>query len=201
MALEHISGEDDQVQTIVGEGIVVEATDNSGQTSVCDQETAERIEDDYPKSATECISVYQVQMDASKVLHQTLKELRSDKCILAFANIKDVNENLREKVQISEITHEKLKRDFKTRIAEKDLEISSLKHEATITKDQLQTIIEKYQNYKKDLESIHITYERWVESCNNYGKRKSNVKFGAGLRKHDQEQLTNTSIDLEMVIF
>ncbi|MFS8025219.1 hypothetical protein Hanom_Chr16g01472401 [Helianthus anomalus] len=63
---------------------------------------------------------------------------------------------------------------------------------------------EKYQNCKRELESTQITCERWVESCNGYEmllekQRKSNMKFGVGFRKYDQEQLTNTSIDSEMV--
>ncbi|MFS7955842.1 hypothetical protein Hanom_Chr07g00647481 [Helianthus anomalus] len=30
-------------------------------------------------------------------------------------------------------------------------------------------------------------------------EKKNNVKFGVGFRQYDQEQLTNTSIDSEMV--
>ncbi|MFS7914134.1 hypothetical protein Hanom_Chr02g00149811 [Helianthus anomalus] len=143
-------------------------------------------------------------MVASKVTPQTLKKLCYDKCIIAFANIKEVNENIRKNVQISEIILEKLKRDFKTRFVEKDLEISSLRHKVSITNDQLQTMVEKYQNCKKELESIQITCERWVKSCNGYEvnlekQRKNHVKFGVGFRKYDQERQTNTSIDSEMI--
>ncbi|KAJ0940057.1 hypothetical protein HanRHA438_Chr02g0068361 [Helianthus annuus] len=145
-----------------------------------------------------------VQTTGSKVSPHILKEFCLHKRIIAFAKIKEVNENLREKVQVSEIVLEKLKKDSKTRLTEKDQEISSLKHEATITKDQLETMIESYQSCKKELESTQITCEKWVESCNGYEmllekQIKSNVKFGVGFRKHDNEQPSNTSIDSEMV--
>ncbi|MFS7896647.1 hypothetical protein Hanom_Chr03g00181131 [Helianthus anomalus] len=50
-------------------------------------------------------------------------------------------------------------------MTEKDQEISRLKHEATITINQLQTMNEKYQGCKKELKSIQITCDKWVESC------------------------------------
>ncbi|MFS7935909.1 hypothetical protein Hanom_Chr05g00409101 [Helianthus anomalus] len=47
-------------------------------------------------------------------------------------------------------------------------EICSLKHEHSITKDQLQAMVEKYQVCKKELESTQITCEKWAESFNGY---------------------------------
>ena len=71
-----------------------------------------------------------------------------------------------------------------------------MKEEQSITKTQLQTLIEKYQGCKKELESTQITCERWVESCKGYEvmlekQLKSNVKFGIGHRKYDD--LVNTA--------
>ncbi|MFS7995221.1 hypothetical protein Hanom_Chr12g01115501 [Helianthus anomalus] len=42
----------------------------------------------------------------AKVLPQVLKDLCSDKCIIAFANIKEVNENLRNKILNDEVQFE-----------------------------------------------------------------------------------------------
>ncbi|MFS7981356.1 hypothetical protein Hanom_Chr10g00949971 [Helianthus anomalus] len=42
-------------------------------------------------------------MGAAKVSPQVLEKLCSDKCIIAFANIKDVNENLRNKILSDEV--------------------------------------------------------------------------------------------------
>ncbi|MFS7888942.1 hypothetical protein Hanom_Chr00s000002g01600911 [Helianthus anomalus] len=74
---------------------------------------------------------------------------------------------------------------------EKENEISSLKHEYSITKDQLQTMVKNYQSCIKELESTQITCEKWLESCKGYElmlekEIKSNVKFDIGFRKHDQ---------------
>ena len=65
-----------------------------------------------------------------------------------------------------------------------------LKHEHSITKDQLQTMIEKYHVCKKELESTQITCEKWVESSKGYEillnqQIKSNIKFGLGFKEED----------------
>ncbi|MFS7980723.1 hypothetical protein Hanom_Chr10g00942641 [Helianthus anomalus] len=46
-------------------------------------------------------------MATAKVSPQVLKDLCSDKCIIAFANIKEVNENLRNKILNDEVQFEK----------------------------------------------------------------------------------------------
>ena len=91
-------------------------------------------------------------------------------------------------------------------MAEKDKEICSLKEEQSITKNQLQTMVEKYQVCKKELESTQITCEKWVESCKGYElmlekQIKSNVKFGIGFRKNDQVENTavNESGSVEII--
>ncbi|MFS7979584.1 hypothetical protein Hanom_Chr10g00929411 [Helianthus anomalus] len=127
-------------------------------------------------------------MAAAKVSPQVSKDLYLDKCIIAFANIKDVNENLRNKILNDKVQFEKTFKELKSKLFEKENEISSLKHESNITKDQLQTMVEKYQSCKKELESTQITCEKWVESCKGYElmlekQIKSNVKFGIGFRK------------------
>ncbi|MFS7994391.1 hypothetical protein Hanom_Chr12g01105401 [Helianthus anomalus] len=72
-------------------------------------------------------------------------------CALMAAT--QVNENLRKNVFDGEDQLEKIIKEFKSKITEKDQEISRLKHEATITKVQFQTImIEKYKGCKKELE-------------------------------------------------
>ena len=98
-------------------------------------------------------------MAASKVSPQVLVNLCTDKCIIAFANIKEVNENLRDRLLSSEVQFEKSLKDLKSKLMKKDNEINSLKHEHSITKDQLQTMIEKYHACKKELESTQITCE------------------------------------------
>ena len=122
-------------------------------------------------------------MAAAKVSPQVLEKLCSYKCIIALANIKEINENLRDKVLSDEVKFEKSIKELRNKLAEKDKEISSLKEEQSITKTQLQTMVEKYQVCKKELESTQITCERWVESCKGYEvmlekQIKSNVKFG-----------------------
>ncbi|MFS7950857.1 hypothetical protein Hanom_Chr07g00588131 [Helianthus anomalus] len=104
-------------------------------------------------------------IDVAKVSSQILKESCFYKCIIAFANRKDVNENLRKIVLDGEIQLERIKKDFKSQLIENDQEICMFKHEYSNTKDQLQTMIEKYQGCKKELESTQINCEKWVESC------------------------------------
>ena len=58
-------------------------------------------------------------MAAAKVSPQILKDLCSDKCVIAFANIKEVNENLRKKVLDDEVQFEKLSKDLKSKLTEK----------------------------------------------------------------------------------
>ncbi|MFS7977538.1 hypothetical protein Hanom_Chr10g00905131 [Helianthus anomalus] len=65
-------------------------------------------------------------------------------------------------------------------------------------------MIEIYQNCKKELEYTQITCERWVKSCHGYEmlldkQMKSNVKFGVGFRKYDQEHQDKTTIDSELL--
>ncbi|MFS7996059.1 hypothetical protein Hanom_Chr12g01125391 [Helianthus anomalus] len=132
-----------------------------------------------------------VMMDAAKVSPQVLKDLCSDKCIIAFVNINEMNENVRNKILDDEIQFEKLAKELKSKLFEKGSEISSLKHESSITKDQLQTMIEKYHSCKKELESTQITCEKWVESCKGYElmlekQIKTNVKLGIFFGKNDQ---------------
>ena len=67
-----------------------------------------------------------------------------------------------------EVQFEKSLKELKIKLAEKDNENCNLKQEHSITKDQLQTMIEKYQVCKKELESTQITCEKWVESCKGY---------------------------------
>ncbi|MFS7908899.1 putative transcription factor interactor and regulator CCHC(Zn) family [Helianthus anomalus] len=115
--------------------------------------------------------------------------------IIAFANIEEVNENLRDKILKDELQLEKTVKELKNKLYEKENEICSLKHEHNITKDQLQTMVEKYQVCKKDLESTQITCEKWVESSKGYELMlekhvKSNVKFGIGFKKNDQTKNT-----------
>ena len=124
-------------------------------------------------------------MAAAKVSPQILSELCSDKCIIAFAKIKEVNENFRQKILEDEINFEKLTKELKLKLSEKESEISSLKHEASIVKDQLQTMITKYQGCKKELESTQVECQRWVESSKGFEmilnqQSKSHVKFGFG---------------------
>ncbi|MFS8021645.1 hypothetical protein Hanom_Chr16g01429851 [Helianthus anomalus] len=88
--------------------------------------------------------------------------------MILSANIKEVNENLRNKILDDEIQFEKLVKELKSKLFEKDNEISSLKHESSITRDLFQTMIEKYHSCKKELESTQITCEKWVESCKGY---------------------------------
>ncbi|MFS7998232.1 hypothetical protein Hanom_Chr12g01151301 [Helianthus anomalus] len=76
-------------------------------------------------------------MTTAKVSPQVLKDLCSDKCIIAFANIKEVNENLRNKILNDEVQFEKTFKELKSKLFEKVNEISSLKHESSITKGQL----------------------------------------------------------------
>ncbi|KAJ0467321.1 putative transcription factor interactor and regulator CCHC(Zn) family [Helianthus annuus] len=131
-------------------------------------------------------------MAAAKVSPQVLEKLCSENCIIAFANIKEVNENLRNKILTDEVKFERSLKELKNKLTEKEKEISSLKEEQSITKTQLQTMVEKYQVCKKELESTQITCEKWVESCKGYEvmlekQIKINVKFGVGYRKHDDE--------------
>ncbi|MFS7962100.1 hypothetical protein Hanom_Chr08g00722681 [Helianthus anomalus] len=67
-------------------------------------------------------------------------------------------------------------------------------------------MIEKYQSCKKELESTQITCKKWVKSCLGYkmlleNQIKSNVKFGVGFRKHDNNPCSteNTHIEAQMV--
>ncbi|MFS7946866.1 hypothetical protein Hanom_Chr06g00541411 [Helianthus anomalus] len=81
-------------------------------------------------------------------------------------------------------------KELKSKLFEKESEISSLKHESSITKDQLQTMVEKYQSFKKELESTQITCEKLVESYKGYEfmlekQIKNNMKFAIGFRKND----------------
>ncbi|MFS7938500.1 hypothetical protein Hanom_Chr05g00440451 [Helianthus anomalus] len=85
-----------------------------------------------------------VMMASAKLSPQILKDLYSDKCIITFANIKEVNENLRNKILKDEVQFEKTFKELKNKLFDKENEISSLKHEHSITKDQLQTMVEKY---------------------------------------------------------
>ncbi|MFS7998654.1 hypothetical protein Hanom_Chr12g01156431 [Helianthus anomalus] len=54
-------------------------------------------------------------MAATKVSPQVLKNLCSDKYIIAFANIKDVNENLRNKILNDEIQFKKTFKELKSK--------------------------------------------------------------------------------------
>ncbi|MFS8023965.1 hypothetical protein Hanom_Chr16g01457751 [Helianthus anomalus] len=86
-------------------------------------------------------------------------------------------------------------KELKIKLSEKENVIFSLKQEHSITKDQLQTMIEKYQACKKELETTQITCEKWVESCKGYEimlekQLESNVKFGIGFRKNDHVENT-----------
>ncbi|MFS7996496.1 hypothetical protein Hanom_Chr12g01130661 [Helianthus anomalus] len=139
-------------------------------------------------------------MAAAKVSPQILKDVCSDKCIIAFANIKKVNENLRNKILKDEVQFEKTFKEFKNNLFDKETETNSLKHEHNITKDQLQTMVENYQSCKKELESTQITCEKWVESYKGYEPMlekhiKSNVKFGIGFRKDDQTSENTAEIE------
>ncbi|MFS8019863.1 hypothetical protein Hanom_Chr15g01408681 [Helianthus anomalus] len=118
-----------------------------------------------------------------------------------------VNENLRNKILNDEVQFEKTFKELKTKLFEKENEINRLKHDSSITKDQLQTMVEKYQSCKKELESTQITCEKWVESCKGYElmlekQIKSNVKFSNGFRKNDQtsENTTENEVGLVEVI-
>ena len=71
-----------------------------------------------------------------------------------------LNENLRSKILEDEVNCEKFVMDLKAKLVSKESEISNLKHEASITKDQLQTMIDIYQACKTELESTQITCER-----------------------------------------
>lgn len=127
-------------------------------------------------------------MAAAKVSPQILNDLCSDKCIVAFAKIKEVNENFRKKILEDKIQFEKLTKELKSKITEKESEISSLKHEASITKDQLQTMITKYHSCKKKLESTQVECQKWVESSKGFEmivnqQSKSHVKFGFGFQE------------------
>ena len=86
-------------------------------------------------------------MAAAKVSPQVLEKLCSDNCIIAFANIKEVNENLRGKILSDEVIFERSLKELKNKLAEKDKEISSLKEEESITKTQL-------QNYGRKIPSL-----------------------------------------------
>ncbi|MFS7998290.1 hypothetical protein Hanom_Chr12g01151921 [Helianthus anomalus] len=74
-------------------------------------------------------------MAAAKVPLQVLKNLCSDKCIIPFANVKEVNENLRDKILKDEVQFEKSVKELKNKLSEKDNESCSLRHEHNITKD------------------------------------------------------------------
>ncbi|MFS7976659.1 hypothetical protein Hanom_Chr10g00894961 [Helianthus anomalus] len=90
------------------------------------------------KKPKECESVSDCpMMAAAKVSSQALKNLCSDKCIITFANVREVNENLRDKILKDEIQFEKFVKELKIKLLEKDNEICSLQHEHSITKDQL----------------------------------------------------------------
>ncbi|MFS7997969.1 hypothetical protein Hanom_Chr12g01148191 [Helianthus anomalus] len=137
-------------------------------------------------------------MATAKVSPLVLKNLCSDKCIIAFVNVKEVNENLRDKILKDEVQFEKYVKELKDKLSEKDNEICSLRHEHNINKAQLQAMIENYQTCKKELESTHITCEKWVESRKCYEvmlekQIKSIVKFGIGFRKNDQVE--NTAVN------
>src|ERR1043165_7225273 len=126
-------------------------------------------------------------MAATKVSPRILKDLCSDKCVIAFANIKEVNQNLRKKILDDEVQFEKLSKELKSKLTEKESEISSLKHETTITKNQLQTMMTKYHSCKKELMSTQVECEKWVESCKGFEmllnkQTKSHVKFGFGFQ-------------------
>ncbi|KAJ0623130.1 hypothetical protein HanIR_Chr01g0028371 [Helianthus annuus] len=82
-------------------------------------------------------------MAAAKVSPQVLEKLCSDNCIIAFANIKEVNENLRDKILSDEVIFERSLKELKNKLAEKEKEICSMKEEQSITKTQLQTLVEK----------------------------------------------------------
>ncbi|KAJ0952673.1 hypothetical protein HanPSC8_Chr02g0075051 [Helianthus annuus] len=103
-------------------------------------------------------------MAAAKVSPQVLEKQCSDNYIIAFANIKEVNENLRDKILSDEVIFERSLKELKNKLAEKEKEICSMKEEQSITKTQLQTLVEKYQGCKKELESTQITCERWLVS-------------------------------------
>ncbi|KAJ0618159.1 hypothetical protein HanHA89_Chr02g0050011 [Helianthus annuus] len=155
--------------------------------------------DEVEKDTRACENVCDCAMMAvAKVSPQVLKNLCSNKCIITFANVKEVNENLRDKILKHEVQFEKSVKELKNKLYEKDNEISSLKHEHSITKNQLKAVIETYQACKKELESTQITYEKCVESCKGYElmlekQIKSNVKFGIGFRKNDQ--IKNTAVN------
>ncbi|MFS7906320.1 hypothetical protein Hanom_Chr01g00057881 [Helianthus anomalus] len=67
-------------------------------------------------------------MATAKVSPQVIKDLCSDKCIIAFTNIKEVNENLRNKILKDEVQFEKTFKELKNKLFETENEISSLKH-------------------------------------------------------------------------
>ncbi|MFS7953602.1 putative transcription factor interactor and regulator CCHC(Zn) family [Helianthus anomalus] len=149
-------------------------------------------------------------MAAAKVSPQVLEKLCSNNCIIAFANIKEVNENLRNKILTDEVKFERSLKELKNKLTEKEKEISSMKEEQSITKTQLQTMVEKYQVCKKKLESTQITCERWVESCKGYEvmlekQIESNVKFGVGYRKYDdvntasEKSVSTTGVSAELI--
>ncbi|MFS7946088.1 hypothetical protein Hanom_Chr06g00531941 [Helianthus anomalus] len=99
------------------------------------------------------------------------------------------------KILKDEVQFEKTFKELKNKLFVKENKISNLKHEHSITKDQLQTMVEKYKVCKMELESTQIICENWVESCKGYElmlekQIKSNVKFGIGFRKHYQTKNT-----------
>ncbi|MFS7979606.1 hypothetical protein Hanom_Chr10g00929671 [Helianthus anomalus] len=68
-------------------------------------------------------------------------------------------------------------------LKEKDQVISNLKHEASIHSAQLESLLSKHQSCHKQLESIQVNCQKWVESCKGYKmflnhQSKNNVKFG-----------------------
>ncbi|MFS7952034.1 putative transcription factor interactor and regulator CCHC(Zn) family [Helianthus anomalus] len=88
-------------------------------------------------------------MVAAKVSPQVLEKLCSDNCIIAFANIKEVNENLRNKILTDEVKFERSLKELKNKLTEKEKEISSMKEEQSITKTQLQTMVENTKFAKR----------------------------------------------------
>ena len=95
-----------------------------------------------------------------------------------------------------EIQLEKLQKDQSKILAEKDSEICKLNEEKSNLTDQLQVMVDKHQNCKKELDNTQITCKKWAESSAGFElllkqQMKSNIKFDIGFEPESNENNAN----------
>ncbi|MFS8032480.1 hypothetical protein Hanom_Chr17g01558271 [Helianthus anomalus] len=104
------------VTAVVGELLLEKTEPEPLLEPLSDPWSADEVEKDPNACENECDCAI---MAAAKVSPQVLKNLCSDKCIIAYANIKEVNENLRDKILKYEVQFEKTVKELKSKLYEK----------------------------------------------------------------------------------